>query len=86
MHDERQVTVRINGVEHQVAPGTSVAAALINAGQVACRTSVVGEPRGALCGMGVCFECRVRIDGRAQQKGCEALCRDGMEIETDEAD
>ncbi|HEY4962870.1 MAG TPA: 2Fe-2S iron-sulfur cluster-binding protein [Terriglobales bacterium] len=52
------------------------------AGQV-CRRSVSGEPRGALCGMGICFECRVSINGRPHCRSCQILCEPGMEVNTD---
>src|SRR5262249_21284850 len=44
--------------------------------------SVAGGARGVLCAMGVCFECRVTIDGVAQRRACMETVRDGMAIET----
>ncbi|CAM2195379.1 (2Fe-2S)-binding protein [Paraburkholderia kururiensis] len=46
------------------------------------RVSVRGEPRTMFCGMGVCQECRVTIDGRAHRLACQTLCREGQRIET----
>ena len=60
----------------------TVAAALMNAGITAMRASVGGQPRGPLCAMGICFECRVTIDGRAHRRACLEMCRDGMRVET----
>lgn len=77
------VNVRINGRELTVPAGITVAVALMAAGASAMRRSVSGQPRGPVCGMGVCFECRVTIDGQSHQKGCQTLCREGMEIRTD---
>ena len=54
--EQRNFHVRMNGVSVDAAAGMSVAAALMRAG-IPCRTSVSGEPRGALCGMGICFDC-----------------------------
>ncbi|MEZ0603390.1 (2Fe-2S)-binding protein [Paraburkholderia sp. IW21] len=62
----------------EVEAGTTVAAALVIAGVSAMRTSVSGQPRAALCGMGVCQECRVTIDGRAHALACQTLCREGQ--------
>ncbi|MCO6512631.1 MAG: (2Fe-2S)-binding protein [Aridibacter famidurans] len=73
---------KIDGVEHATSPGTTVASALLNAGVTAFRTSVTGEPRAPLCGMGSCFECRVTIDGVANVRSCLEMVREGMEIET----
>jgi len=77
-----RVRIRVNGEPLEVEAGLSVLAALWNAGGRAVRTSVSGEPRGALCGMGVCFECRVTIDGATQRRACLATVRDGMEVGT----
>ena len=61
----------------------SLAAALFNAGHLATRQSVSGEPRGPLCGMGICFECRVIIDGVPQRRACLEPVRQGMAVVLD---
>jgi D-hydroxyproline dehydrogenase subunit gamma len=78
-----QIVVTVNGSLVTVAPGTSVAVAMVIAG-AACRTSVSGEQRGPLCGMGICFECRAEIDGAAHSRSCQILCAPGMNIKTDD--
>lgn len=70
----------IDGRRVAVEAGTTVAAALVIAGASGTRTSVSGQPRAALCGMGVCQECRVTIDGRAHALACQTLCRDGQVV------
>lgn len=77
-----QVTAKVNHVPVVVPSGTTVAVAIVLAGQ-ACRTSVTGEPRGPLCGMGICFECRVTIDGQLHRRSCQVLCEQGMEVDTE---
>lgn len=77
-----QVTVIVNGAPVVVPSGATVAVAVVLAGQ-ACRKSVSGELRGPLCGMGICFECRVAIDGNLHARSCQVLCRPGMEIDTE---
>ena len=62
---EPNLTLRISERQLTVARGTSVAAAVMLAGQAAFRRSVTGQPRGPLCGIGICFECRLTIDGQA---------------------
>ena len=64
--------------------GTVVAAAVAMAGETRFRRSVLGEPRSPLCGMGVCMECRVTINGRAHSRSCQNVCEPGMEVITDE--
>ena len=78
----KAVTIRVDGRSVSVPRGITVAAALLGVGQRALRTSVKGEPRGALCAMGICWECRVRIDGTPHRRACVTLCRDGLEVET----
>lgn len=77
-----QVRVYINGREVFVSGESTVAAAILAASECAFRRSVSGEPRGPLCGMGVCMECRVRINGMPHQKSCQILCRPEMEVIT----
>ena len=78
------IAIVANGKPLQVVPGITVAAALLNAGVAGFRTSVAGEPRGPLCGMGICLECRVTINDRLQQRSCLVLVEPGMRIETGE--
>ena len=77
------VGIQVDGVVRRVAAGTSVAAALLNAGTWDFRRSVHGEPRAPLCGMGTCHECRVTIDGVAHRRACLVLVADGMQVQTD---
>ena len=81
MPDE-MLALRIDGVPVRVAAGTTVAAAILRAGVALFRRSVSGEPRAPLCGMGICFECRVTIDGTPHVRSCTTLCRPGMEVTT----
>jgi hypothetical protein len=75
------VTVHVNGKPVPMPRGAMLAAGLLNAG-VPCRISENGEPRTALCGMGICFECRASVDGLPHQRTCQILCREGMTVET----
>jgi sarcosine oxidase subunit alpha len=77
------VTVTVNGVRLVVGAQTTVAAAVAKSGAAGFRASVKGEPRGPVCGMGICFECRVTIDGRANMRSCSVYCQEGMEVRTD---
>jgi predicted molibdopterin-dependent oxidoreductase YjgC len=77
------VTLIVNGVSVTMPAGSMVSAAILKAGTTAFRRSVSGEPRGPLCGMGSCFECRVTIDGEAHCRSCQTFCRSGMDVRTD---
>jgi sarcosine oxidase subunit alpha len=78
-------TVRIilNGAEREAPADATLAAALLGLGLTRFRNSVHGEPRAPLCGMGVCLECRVTVDGRMHVRSCLEPCRQGMRVETD---
>ncbi len=77
----KMIAITINGMRSDVAEGTTIAAAMLLAGQ-ACRVSVTGEARTALCGMGICFECRAMVDGVAHRRTCQTICTAGMTVET----
>lgn len=76
--------VRVNGKAVSVPAGTIVAAAVALAGQTKFRASVRGQPRGPLCGMGICMECCVTINGCPHCRSCQTLCENGMEIRAGE--
>ena len=78
------ITLRINGGEVSVPAGITVAAAVARAGVTRFHTSIGGEARGPLCGMGICFECRVTVNGEPHCRSCQLLCEPGMDIRTDE--
>jgi predicted molibdopterin-dependent oxidoreductase YjgC len=73
------LTVLVNGAPVNVHAGSTVAVAvMLSTG--ACRTSVTGQPRAPLCGMGTCFECRVEINGQTHRRSCQVICEANMEI------
>ncbi|MGC8550661.1 MAG: (2Fe-2S)-binding protein [Acidobacteriaceae bacterium] len=75
------IHLTLNGQPVQVPSGITVAVALTILNQP-CRTSVSGQPRGPLCAMGVCYECRITINGIANRLACQTLCTPGMEVQT----
>jgi len=75
------VRVWVNGCSVDVPAGANVAAAIARVVPVFGH-GVSGRARAPLCGMGVCFECRVRIDGADQQRACMTIARDGMRVQT----
>jgi sarcosine oxidase subunit alpha len=75
------VTLTMNGRAVSVAHGTSVAAALLQAG-VAARKSVSGELRNPFCAMGVCMECCATVNGVQHVRTCQLMVQPGMEVAT----
>ena len=82
---EPTVTITVDGRALPVAAGISVAAALLNAGVTAFRRSTTGEARAPLCGMGICHECRVTVDGVAHRRACLVPVAAGMIVRTGES-
>lgn len=74
------IRIRFDGAEIEALDGESVAAALAAAEVVAVRRSRGGAPRGPFCGMGVCFDCLVTIDGKPSQRACLTKAVDGMDV------
>jgi hypothetical protein len=74
------ITLIINDQPFTCAADCTVAGALAQAGFSHTRTSVTGQPRAPLCGMGICAECRVTIDDVPYQLACQTLVAPGMRI------
>lgn len=82
-----RVAIVIDGRSFDASRGDSVAAALLALGCTAFRsTDVAARPRGPYCMMGVCFDCLVTIDGRANVQACMVQVEAGMRIDTQLAD
>lgn len=73
--------ISVNGVLHQAFPGETVAGALLAAGiNVFRRTEESGRERGQFCGMGVCYDCLVDVDGHASRRACMTAVAPGMTV------
>lgn len=68
-----------NGEPIQGPPGATVAAALVAAGHSTWRSTRAGERRGLFCGIGVCYDCLITVDGRTE-RACMLPLREGMVI------
>jgi sarcosine oxidase subunit alpha len=83
---EKKIRIYVNGRECPAFLGETVLAALTAAGHNSLRKSrQVQEPRGALCGMGVCYECLVSVNGVPGRRACLTEVQDLMEIKLDES-
>ncbi|ACN15995.1 SoxA2 [Desulforapulum autotrophicum HRM2] len=78
----RRITLMVNGAPVPAFEGESVHAALTAAGIQNLRRSKTGSPRGIFCGMGICYECLVTINGVPDQRACMTMVNDKMEITT----
>jgi D-hydroxyproline dehydrogenase subunit gamma len=77
------LVVSVDGEAVQAYPGETVATVLLALGRQTFRhTAQTQAPRGLFCGMGVCFDCLVTIDGQPNVRACMTPVQAGMVIET----
>ena len=73
----------VDGERVEAFPGETVAAALLASGARALRsTAKRGQPRSLYCGMGICWDCLVTVDGAPSQRACMTEAKPGMRVET----
>ncbi len=78
-----EVTFYFNGEKFIGCKGQSVAAALIANGKRDLRRTRFGEePRSIFCGIGICFDCVVKVNGIANQRACLIEIADEMKVES----
>lgn len=76
---------RFDGAPVAFTPGQSVGAALAASGVTSWRTTRVGgEPRGLFCGIGVCYDCLLTVDGLRSQRACVVPAREGQDVCSDD--
>ena len=76
----RRVTIVLDGEPVEAFEGETVAAVLLGRGEIATRRTPGGEPRGIFCGMGVCFDCLMIVDGVPNTRACMTWVRDGLDV------
>jgi len=77
------LSVSFDGRPVPATPGESVGAALTNAGIRSWRTTRRGgRPRGLFCGIGVCYDCLLTVDGQPNQRACLTPVAPGMTLES----
>ena len=76
------MSILINGQAVSAAQGETVLSVLNAVGVRQLSPNDHGEMNGAYCGMGVCYCCLVKIDGRHKRRACQTLVQPGMSVET----
>lgn len=80
---ESAITVKVDGRAVSAFAGETVAAVLLAEGiRVLRYTTKRGEPRGLYCGMGICYECLVSVDGVPNVRACVTTVEPGMVIQS----
>jgi len=71
-----------DGEKIDAITGQSVAAALAANQRTLRKTRFNNNERGVFCGIGVCFDCLVVIDGITNQRACLIEAKPGMKVQT----
>jgi len=83
LSQKREVKITVNGKVITAIDGEPIASALIAAGIMMFReTRVLKEPRGYFCGIGLCSDCMMIVDGVPNVRTCITPVKEGMKIET----
>lgn len=76
---ETTLTFTFDGAPIPARPGQTVGAALTEAGIRSWRTTRHhGKPRGLFCGIGMCFDCLLTVNGEPNQRACLVIAQDGL--------
>lgn len=76
------VNITVDGVPLKAYLGETIAGALLAHGQRAWHRTPQGRPRGLFCGMGVCFDCTVTVNGARHVRACMTPVADGMVVQS----
>lgn len=79
----RRFEIEVDGEPVAAFEGETVASAILASGRPILRfTNRRGEPRGIFCGMGVCFDCVMTVDGIPNVRTCVTPAEPGMKVQT----
>ncbi|HUG51216.1 MAG TPA: (2Fe-2S)-binding protein [Terrimesophilobacter sp.] len=77
------LTITVDGVTVPGVVGQSLAGVILASGTVGFRrTSHDGRPRGVFCGIGVCYDCLVDVNGLRDVRACQRRAADGDVVVT----
>jgi hypothetical protein len=77
------VRFTVDGDPVEGVRGQTIAGALLASGTLAWRTTAsAGRPRGVFCGIGVCFDCTVTVNGLPDVRACQRRAVEGDVVET----
>lgn len=75
--------IEVDGEEILAYEGETIAAALLAAGKrISRKTTKRKELRGVYCGIGVCFECRMIVNGKPNTRVCQTLATPNCTVQT----
>ena len=79
----KSLTFTFNGESFGAIPGQTIAAALLQAERTTLRTTRFNDgPRSIFCGIGICWDCVVTVNGVSNQRSCLIEVSDGMVVKS----
>jgi len=73
--------IEIDGQSIQAYAGETIATAILASGQRTLRrTKERDEPRSIYCGIGICYDCLITVDGVPNQRACMTLAKPGLVV------
>lgn len=79
----KNIEFTFNGELIRAVSGQTVGAAILESGKRSLRkTRFENKPRGMFCGIGICFDCLVSINGVANQRACLVQVLPNMNVQT----
>ncbi|MGY1435018.1 (2Fe-2S)-binding protein [Streptomyces reniochalinae] len=79
---DRPLRVTVDGVPADGIAGQTLAGLMLASGRTSWRRAPSGAPRGLFCGIGVCFDCLVTVNGEPDVRACRRRAVDGDEVTT----
>lgn len=73
-------SMMVGSREIEIRPLDTIGSALLRAGYRVLRRSSSGRPRGLFCGMGVCHDCLVSVEGEPNVRACITPATPGLSI------
>lgn len=75
------LSFRFEGNKIPIHGEEPIAAALMRSGILITRRTRKGEPRGVFCGIGVCNDCLVQVNGRPNVRSCVVRAEHDLEVQ-----
>ncbi|WP_369204730.1 (2Fe-2S)-binding protein [Streptomyces sp. PU-14G] len=79
---DRPLRITVDGVPADGIAGQTLAGLMLASGRSSWRNGPSGAPRGVFCGIGVCFDCLVTVNGEPDVRACRRRAADGDEVTT----
>ena len=82
MNGGEKFEIEVDGKTILAYSGQTIAEALLSSGLRVLRVTRKHAPRGVYCGMGICYECRMMVNGMPNVRTCMTLATPGCKVIT----